>query len=168
MRTRRAAATCVALLALAGASGCHEPGRGTAAQATPTSASPGPTQVQPVPVCCGPDGGDNLKTANVDGGWQGTWTELATGGAKPHRGELTLALSQDGTRVTGTVTMQNNPCVPRASAAGTIKGTALSLTTTGRITVTLTGGVTNNASVGGTYTTTPGACGGGTWSASRP
>jgi hypothetical protein len=168
MRRCRAAATCVAVLMLGTVGACHGTGGGATPQPTPSSASPEPTQLRPVPICCAPGGDGGLPNAKVDGAWQGTWTELAAEGAAPHRGELTLVLNQDGTNITGAVIMENSPCLPRAAATGTIKGTALTLFASGgRVTVTLTGGVTNNRSVGGTYTATPSVCGGGTWSASR-
>jgi uncharacterized protein (TIGR03437 family) len=60
----------------------------------------------------------------LTGTWQGTWGSipdpLALGG-------LSASLTQNGTAVSGTVTLTNSSCVPGGDVSGTISGNTLSL-----------------------------------------
>jgi hypothetical protein len=62
--------------------------------------------------------------ANLTGTWQGAWGSipdpLAYGG-------LSATLTQNGTAVTGTITLTFSPCIAGGNVSGTISGNNLSL-----------------------------------------
>jgi hypothetical protein len=66
----------------------------------------------------------NPAQVNVTGTWNGAWGSipdpLAYGG-------LSATLTQNGTTVTGTITLTFSSCVPGGSVSGTISGNTLSL-----------------------------------------
>jgi hypothetical protein len=109
--------------------------------------------------------GAATSSVDVDGTWNATWTSRSG-----QIGHGTMQLTQSGTTVTGSITVEGSPCVVNADVNGSLDGDALSGTMTfggGHASFDTTVAAT---AMSGTYdAVSAGACTGdtGTLSASR-
>jgi uncharacterized protein (TIGR03437 family) len=66
----------------------------------------------------------NAALVNVTGTWNGAWSSIPDPRAY---GGLSATLTQNGTTVTGTITLTFSSCIPGGDVSGTISGNTLSL-----------------------------------------
>ena len=117
-------------------------------------------------VACGSS--SSLSSQTVDGTWNFEFTSSALGGAS-YTGSVIL--TQNGSKITGTMTLANAPCATSAPLTGTVSGSNVSFQITeGGQVVTLNGTINSVfSSMSGTYTAAPGGClngDHGSWAAS--
>ncbi len=109
--------------------------------------------------------GDATKGVNLTGSWSGSW---ASSNGIDH-GNVSAALIQSGTSVSGTESITESPCISGGSVSGTVSGNNVSFgVVSGPDTVTYTATYTST-SMSGTYSVTTGACTGdaGTFSMNK-
>ena len=109
--------------------------------------------------CSGGGDGTNdtiTPTVNVTGNWSGTWSSSITS----DNGTATVELLQNGTNITGTMSMTGSPCMSTGSITGTVSGSSVSFTAiSGNDDIQVNGTVFNDT-VTGNYSITTGLCAG--------
>jgi tetratricopeptide (TPR) repeat protein len=93
--------------------------------------------------------GGTASTADLNGTWRGSWTDNSDGST----GTATLALTQSGTSVNGTVSIPGDTCLPEGTVTGTFSGNSASLTiTSGAESITANGTLnTGTKTLSGTW-----------------
>jgi hypothetical protein len=102
----------------------------------------------------GDDGNNGNDELNLTGIWIGTWTDSIE-----NSGDLTLTLTQTGTSVTGTVTINGSPCISTGTVSGDITGSDVALViVSGVDIVTYNATCTSTLMYNGTLEFTAGDC----------
>lgn len=121
-----------------------------------------------IPFGCS-GGGDSSKppTVNVTGNWSGSWNS----GNGIDGGAVSLALTQNGSDFSGTITISGSPCFSAGNISGTVSGNNITsgAVFTGSLRVDFDGTVVGNDINGSYAVINGGACTGdsGTWMASK-
>ncbi len=131
----------------------------TGTATTPTSVivtETTPTQPPPTPT--------QANTGGISGIWNGQWANQTPDTAT---GTFSVQLIQQGSTLTGNISIVGTPCLTGGSVTGTINGSAINFgVVEGQVTVNYTGTITGSNTMSGTYATN---CGNayGDWQATK-
>jgi hypothetical protein len=127
----------------------------TAAPPTPAqsvlAATSAPTGALPIPsdVPTAADTPTAAATApGLGGKWNGTWTDTSP---DTSNGTFALTWTQNGSNLSGTITVAGTPCISAATVTGSLNGSAITFgAVSGRVTITYTGTIAGTK-MSGTY-----------------